>query len=101
MPAIKAIRRTLYEPELQLLLSKVCELSDKPVGVEDGDITYLITKIVVRFISCRGKSYKSLKDADGILDTAREELYRQITAPYEDKKFKDNDPDDSIYGDVR
>ncbi len=98
MPAITHERRFALEPVLAPLLEAMYKNRD---GLKDGDVTYLITKIVVRFVRCKGKSYDSLKDVDGILDTAREEFYRQITAPYEAKKFKENDPEDFIYGEIR
>jgi len=101
MPAIKPERREAYRNTLTALLERMSAFNDAPFGLEDGDITYLITKILVCYVKLRKKSYKVLKDVDGILGTASKEFYRQITAPYENQKFKDNDPKDEIYGEIR
>jgi len=69
-------------------------------SIKKGDITYAITKLVVAYVKVKGKNYDSLSDVDGILGTASKEFYRRVTAPYEDKKQKENDPSETIYGDI-
>lgn len=59
-------------------------------GLTEGELNYLITSLVHRWLKGRGVSYVSLNAAIGILECAKQELYRRVAAPYEDKKIKEN-----------
>lgn len=56
----------------------------------EGELNYVITKICQGYIKKFGKSYKTLNAVHGVLNCANLELYRKITAPYEDIKIKEN-----------
>lgn len=58
----------------------------------EGEMNYLITKIIHIWLNHRGLNYSSLNAAIGVLECAKQELYRQIAAPYEDKKKQENGP---------
>jgi hypothetical protein len=61
-------------------------------GMKVGDLNYLITRIVHKWISSEGVSYAKLNAAIGVLECAKLELYRQVAAGYEDQKKDENGP---------
>ena len=58
-----------------------------------GDLNYVLTKALDRFIEDQGLSYSSINTAVGALECAKLELYRRVAVPYEDIKL-------SLNGDV-
>lgn len=61
-----------------------------------GHLNYAITKLVHNHIDAvadvKGYNYRCLNEVIGVLECLKLELYRQIVAPYEDKKKKENGP---------
>lgn len=55
-----------------------------------GELNYLITRLVARYIERRGERYSVLNEAVGVLECAKLELYRRLAAPYEDGKIREN-----------
>jgi len=56
-----------------------------------GILNYTITRLVLYALgSVEVPTYAKLALMDGVLSTAREELYRKVSAPYEDKKCAEN-----------
>lgn len=55
-----------------------------------GELNFLVTVLVDDYINYKGKSYHTLNEAIGVLECAKQELYRRIAAPYEDEKIKQN-----------
>lgn len=55
-----------------------------------GDLNYCISKLVGYYIKSHGKSYGTMNDCIGVLEAAKLELYRRLTAPYEDIKIQQN-----------
>jgi len=68
--------------------------------VEKGEVTRIITRILVTYIKLKGKKYDFLSDVDGILMTTLFEFHMRVTNHYEAKKQKENDPDNEIYGEI-
>ena len=56
----------------------------------EGELNYVITKLCHAFIERHGKRYKTLNMVHGVLNCADKELYRTVTAPYEDIKREEN-----------
>jgi len=83
MPYITQKSRKLIDP-----LLKDVEKYIKSFGV--GDLNYIFTKIIHKWIKMQGKSYKNYNAAIGVLECAKMELYRMIAASYEDKKKEEN-----------
>lgn len=81
MPYIKKERRPQFEKELNSLNDKI---------ENEGDLNYFITKLCHNYIEKNGKSYILLNAVHGVLNCADKELYRRVTAPYEDLKIKEN-----------
>lgn len=55
-----------------------------------GDLNFLITEILDKYLRDTGLNYRNINAAIGVLECAKLELYRRIAAPYEDKKIAEN-----------
>lgn len=66
------------------------ELFEKPLPETAGELNFLVTVLVDDFINYKGKNYQTLNEAIGVLECAKQELYRRVAAPYEDEKIKQN-----------
>lgn len=77
MPYIISARR-------KLLLSK------KDQAEAPGDLNYLITKQVLKYIQHKGQCYTTFNDVLGVLEAIKLEMYRRLVARYEDKKIIEN-----------
>lgn len=51
-----------------------------------GELNYLISMVMLDYLDRGGLSYTTLNDILGACSGARDEFYRRIVAPYEDKK---------------
>jgi hypothetical protein len=81
MPYIKQENRKIFEPSISKL----------SIDIEtEGDLNYIITKLLHLEILKQGLGYKTINSLVGVLECAKLELYRMIAAPYEDVKRKDN-----------
>lgn len=79
MPYIKQSQRpTLDGPILEL------------IPEDEGELNYVITKIVQSYIARKGLRYVHINAAVGALECAKLELYRRIAAPYENQKIGEN-----------
>jgi hypothetical protein len=55
-----------------------------------GDLNFQITSLVVDYIDRCGESYHTYNEVIGVLECAKQELYRRMVAPYEIKKHAEN-----------
>lgn len=56
-----------------------------------GELNFAVTTIVQRFTAARGGvSYQVINDALGALEGAKQEFYRRVAAPYENRKIQEN-----------
>lgn len=55
-----------------------------------GELNYMITKEIIKYVDTRGLSYQTFNDVIGALESAKLEFYRRAVAPYEDIKIKEN-----------
>ena len=58
--------------------------------MSSGDLNYLITKLIIRYMEAKGESYKTFNDIVGALDNAKDEFRRRVLHPYEDMKLLEN-----------
>ena len=65
-------------------------LDEIPSPLDGGDLNYLITSLLIKYIENKGERYSSYNDCLGALEGAKLELYRRRVAPYEDKKKEEN-----------
>jgi len=56
----------------------------------EGDLNYIITRLLHNEVTKRGKRYAVLNMLLGVLDAASKEFYRRVVGPYEDVKAKEN-----------
>jgi hypothetical protein len=55
-----------------------------------GDLNYLFTNAIIKYINGKGLRYQTINDILGALEGCKLELYRRIATDYEDKKIKSN-----------
>ncbi|MHA1287404.1 MAG: DUF6899 family protein [Candidatus Thorarchaeota archaeon] len=84
MPYIKMEDRPKYEKTLTELIDI---LKEQPVDQIDGNLNYLITRILKEAYPLR---YFNINRAVGVLECCKLEYYRRVAAPYEDTKITQN-----------
>jgi len=84
MPYIKKEKRPLYREEIDKLVKK---LEKQPLEEQDGDLNYIITSIMKLLYKPR---YFNYNRAIGVIESIKQEFYRRVVSPYEDKKIIDN-----------
>ena len=57
---------------------------------EAGVLNYAITRICLNYIARKGLSYRNINEVIGVLECAKQEFYRRVAVPYEEKKKKEN-----------
>ena len=55
-----------------------------------GKLNYLVTRLMLKYISENGESYKHYNDIIGVLECVKMELYRRRISAYENKKINEN-----------
>ena len=59
------------------------DLDYYPDAQSVGELNYIITKMVLKFLGASPR-YADFNAAIGVLECAKQELYRRAVAPYED-----------------
>ncbi|MEM4247447.1 MAG: hypothetical protein QXR48_02870 [Candidatus Woesearchaeota archaeon] len=83
MPYVKKDVRKFIDPALKPALEVIGKS-------EIGDVNYVITRILWKYLQEKGINYSNLNNVVGVLECAKLELYRRVVAPYEEKKKKMN-----------
>lgn len=55
-----------------------------------GELNYLITILIKEYIEREGLNYATLNSVIGVLECAKQELYRRVAVPYENAKCELN-----------
>lgn len=55
-----------------------------------GNLNFAVTRLIVGYIRTKGKSYVTLNEVIGVLECVKQELYRRLAVPYEDRKRTEN-----------
>jgi len=84
LPYIKPEDRVKYDGVLEELTGI---LKAQPVERIDGELNYVITKILKEAYPLR---YFNLNRAVGVLECCKLEFYRRVAAPYEDTKIEES-----------
>ena len=84
MPYIKSESRTKYAKVLEELVDILKSL---PVEEVDGELNYVVTKILKGVYALR---YFHINKAVGVLECVKLEFYRRVAVPYEDLKIKES-----------
>ena len=82
MPYIKKEDRERFNAFTRLL--------DEQDIKSPGELNYLITMIVHKYLNQKPESYMMYTIAVGVLEGAKLELYRRHVAQYEDEKIEEN-----------
>ncbi|RLF56137.1 MAG: hypothetical protein DRN27_09865 [Thermoplasmata archaeon] len=81
MPYIKKDIRQSLDHHLELI----------SIGImSPGELNYCITCLIQRYVKDNGKSYTTMNECIGVLDSAKMEFYRRVVAPYEHQKVEEN-----------
>jgi hypothetical protein len=70
---------------------QIDEHGRKPTSA--GELNYCITKLCTEYCEIWGLTYSHINNVLGALEGAKQEFYRRVAIPYEDKKR-------GIHGDV-
>lgn len=73
MPYIKQEDRQKFDAAIDLVEPKTA-----------GELNYCVTRLVLGFLKRDKISYFTLNQVVGVLECAKQELYRRLVAPYED-----------------
>ncbi len=77
MPYIKQDRRKAIREDIWWL--------DTP-----GELNYIISQLLIEYTLNNKLSYQSINDCLGALEGAKQEFYRRVAVPYEEKKIAEN-----------
>jgi hypothetical protein len=58
--------------------------------ISPGDLNYMFTCLINKYVAHRGTNYQAINDVVGALEGAKLEFYRRVAAPYEDQKILEN-----------
>jgi hypothetical protein len=65
-------------------------LAEGRVPTNPGELNYMISQLIKGYILMNGVSYTTLNAVAGVLSCLSMEVYRRITAPYEQKKLEES-----------
>lgn len=65
-------------------------LGDYKAAREPGVLNYQITSLCKDYWDDVGHRYQTINDIIGALECAKQEFYRRVVIPYEDKKIQEN-----------
>jgi len=82
MPYIKKLDRTKFYPLIYDIADKI---------KSEGELNYAITCIILEYLNNnRPNSYALLNKIIGVLECIKQEFYRRMVIPYEEKKIEEN-----------
>ncbi len=84
MPYIKSEAR----PELDARMAALIEhIKTLPVEEQDGAFNYTVTRMILSIYPLR---YFHINRVMGVLECIKQEFYRVVAGPYEDKKIEES-----------
>ena len=88
MPYIKTSTRENLDTDINKLVQKIIDQGEDGVC---GNLNYVITRIIAASLALdTDPRYSKINGAIGVLECAKQELYRRIASPYEDTKIYQN-----------
>lgn len=87
MPYIRQAARNRFDALMTEL--------NKSLPADAGELNYVLTKICARYLQVKNPSYTVINEIIGVLECAKQELYRRIASSYEDEKKRLNG---DVYG---
>jgi hypothetical protein len=65
-------------------------ITDGRVPTKPGELNYAISQLVKSYIVMNGRSYTTFNAIAGVLSCLSMEIYRRLTAVYEDEKMSES-----------
>jgi hypothetical protein len=81
MPYIKPEHREAIDPHVQSLAESI---------TDTGDLNYVITTLVVKYLLSKGLNYDQINAVAGVLQKVSAEFDVRVTRPYEELKIFQN-----------
>lgn len=66
------------------------QIAEGHVPTKAGELNYAISQLLKGYIAMNGKSYTTFNAIAGVLTCLSMEVYRRLTAKYEDEKLAEN-----------
>jgi len=88
MPYIKSEDRKLIDDEIDDLVGQLMSFNENEI---EGILNYVITQIINKTMLSYGKwRYYKINRVMGILECVKQEFYRRLAGPYENKAIEKN-----------
>ena len=88
MPYILPEDRVMFDEAITEIVDAI--MDEDSETARSGMLNYVISSIIAELIDEEGMTYNRLNTYMGVLECAKQELYRRVAAPYEDKKAQAN-----------
>jgi hypothetical protein len=75
-------------PKFNDLVDAMVEKISSEEMSKAGELNYIITTLLMKFMKREGKRYHYYNMIAGVLTEVDKEIYRRFTAPYEDEKIE-------------
>lgn len=72
-------------PYIDKMLRDVLDVGGKAVRTP-GELNYVLTCIVLQYVEDNDLDYQTINDILGALEGAKQEFYRRVAVPYEERK---------------
>ena len=94
MPYILSEKRHPLDPIIELMRKELVNLAlDDANNNHAGNLNYIFTKLLmISYGTADDTSYANINQAIGVVECVKQEFYRKVAAPYEDKKELENGP---------
>ena len=87
MPYIPQEKRTIIDDKMKNITDHILH---KDTTTSIGEINYIITSLLNSYINKKQFNYDLCNNIIGVLECAKQELYRRVVAEYEDYKIQEN-----------
>ncbi len=83
------IEQELRDKVDELIRALTCIILDTDLPANVGLMNYIFTRIVCAEIR-NNESYRTINEAIGVLECCKQELYRRLAVPFEEKAIERN-----------
>ena len=88
MPYIKEEDRIQFADATNDIIDSILEETSETSRA--GMLNYVISRIIAELLDAEGLTYNRLNTYMGVLECAKQELYRRVASDFEDEKMKAN-----------
>lgn len=90
MPYIDIIKRYNYNHDIEHIIDNIYDNEKQHLETHIGVYNYIISKILFHILKKYGLNYRNIALITGMIENVKQEFYRRIVTPYEDKKISEN-----------